>query len=155
MVVTHSPADEICAEPRQSAGVVRCSVYEDCAAEALRFKWLESEKVGYDLGDMALGQWALRHWHGYLRARWIEHLEGRRFWVELDKGDYGLLQRAFHDQPLLLDRILDRLKIGQENLHIILWAEDWHIPIDAVHRILETLDINSRRLEHRFELLAC
>ena len=62
------------------------------------------------------------HWWGYLRARWLEHLQGKRFWVELDRGDFGLLQREFHDQPLLLDRILDRLKAGQENLDIICWA---------------------------------
>ena len=99
----------------------------------------------------ALRRWVQCHWWGYLRARWLEHLQGKRFWVELDRGDFGLLQRTFHDDSLLLDRILDRLKSGQENLHIITWALDWGIPTDRVLRILEALDINSRRLAHRFD----
>ena len=86
-----------------------------------------------------------------MRARWLEHLQGTKFWLELDRGDFGLLQRRFHDQALLLDRILDRLKSGQENLDIILWAQDWGIPFPSVCEILEAFDINSRRLAHRFE----
>jgi len=69
----------------------------------------------------------------------------------LDRGDFGLLQRKFHENTVLLDRILDRLKSGQENLDIINWALDWNIPMDPVVQILEALDINSRRLAHRFE----
>ncbi|PHX63699.1 MAG: hypothetical protein CK551_04755, partial [Planctomycetaceae bacterium] len=57
----------------------------------------------------------------------------------------------FHENTVLLDRILDRLKSGQENLDIINWAMDWNIPMDPVVQILEALDINSRRLAHRFE----
>jgi hypothetical protein len=129
----------------------KCSVYADCEVEAQRFKWIESEKAGHDLGEAALRRWVQCHWWGYLRARWLEHLQGKRFWVELDRGDFGLLQRTFHDDSLLLDRILDRLKSGQENLHIITWALDWGIPTDRVLRILEALDINSRRLAHRFD----
>jgi hypothetical protein len=127
------------------------SVYSDCEQEALRFKWIESEKAGRDLGDAAIRCWVKDHWWGYLRARWVEHLQGRRFWVELDRGDFGLLQREFQDNTLLLDRILDRLKSGKENLDVILWAQEWGIPIEPVMRILEALDINSRRLAHRFD----
>jgi len=127
------------------------SVYVDCEKEALRFKWIESEKVGYDLGESAIRKWVKQHWWGYLRARWLEHLQGTRFWLELDRGDFGLLQRRFQDQALLLDRILDRFKTGQENLDIILWAQDWGISFESVCEILEGLDINSRRLEHQFE----
>jgi hypothetical protein len=129
----------------------KSSVYAESEQEALRFKWIESEKAGRDLGEVALRRWVQQHWWGYLRARWLEHLEGRRFWVELDRGDFGLLQRRFHDNTLLLDRILDRLKAGQENLDIICWAHDWHVPDQAVLEILEALDINSRRLAHRFD----
>ena len=129
----------------------KCSVYADCEVEAQRFKWIESEKAGHDLGEAALRRWVQCHWWGYLRARWLEHLQGKRFWVELDRGDFGLLQRTFHDNSLLLDRILDRLKSGQENLHIITWALDWGVPTEPVLRILEALDINSRRLAHRFD----
>jgi hypothetical protein len=145
-------------EPRSSLAAVnyaacieRLSVYTDCEIEAQRYKWIESEKAGRDLGESAIRRWVKEHWWGYLRARWLEHLQGKRFWVELDRGDFGLLLREFHDNTLLLDRILDRLKEGQENLDIILWASQWGIPVDPVLKILEALDINSRRLAHRFD----
>ena len=128
----------------------KCSVYIDGEQEALKFKWIESEKAGCDLGEAAIRRWVQQHWWGYLRARWLEHLHGKRFWVELDRGDFGLLQRKFQDSDLLLDRILDRLKTGQENLDIILWALDWGVPLRDVREILQVLDINSRRLAHRF-----
>jgi hypothetical protein len=129
----------------------KSSVYSDCELEALRYKWIESEKAGHDLGEDAIRLWVKRHWWGYLRARWLEHLQGKRFWVELDRGDFGLLQREFHDNTLLLDRILDRLKSGQENLDIIVWAMNWGLPMTPVLQVLEALDINSRRLAHRFD----
>ena len=132
----------------------RWSVYQDCEEEARRFKWIESEKAKRDLGDDAIFLWVKTHWWGYLRARWLEHLQGRRFWVELDRGDFGLLQQRFREDTLLLDRILDRLKSGQENLDIILWAQNWGIPVKPVLEILEALDINSRRLSHRFDSAA-
>lgn len=129
----------------------KSSVYVDGEQEALKFKWIESEKAGHDLGEAAIHRWVQCHWWGYLRARWLEHLQGTRFWVELDRGDFGLLKKKFHDNQLLLDRILDRLKSGQENLDIIRWAQEWSVPMCPVLQILEALDINSRRLAHRFE----
>ena len=133
----------------------KLSVYADGEQEALRFKWIESERAGHDLGESAIRRWVQCHWWGFLRARWLEHLQGKRFWVELDRGDFGLLQQRFHDSTLLLDRILDRLKAGQENLDIILWALDWGVSTKAVREILEALDINSRRLAARFAPAAC
>jgi hypothetical protein len=129
----------------------KSSVFVDGQQEALRFKWIESEKAGRDLGEAAIHRWVKDHWWGYLRARWLEHLQGKRFWVELDRGDFGLLQREFQDNTLLLDRILDRLKSGKENLDILCWAHDWNISTEPVLKILEALDINSRRLAHRFD----
>jgi hypothetical protein len=129
----------------------KSSVYDECEQEIQRYKWIESEKAGRDLGESAIRRWVKEHWWGYLRARWLEHLQGRRFWVELDRGDFGLLTRTFHSDTLLLDRILDRIKAGQENLDIIVWAHDWGIPTEPLIQILEALDINSRRLAHRFD----
>lgn len=131
--------------------IEKCSVYDDSEQAIAEYKWIESEKAGYDLGEEAKRRWVRQHWWGYLRARWIEHLQGIRFWVELDRGDFGLLKRRFQDKALLMDRILDRLKAGQENLDIIQWALDWGIPMEDVHEILGALDINSRRLSHRFD----
>src|SRR5207302_1606479 len=135
----------------RSGSMDKSSVYTESEQEALRYKWIESEKAGHDLGEAAIRRWVKEHWWGYLRARWLEHLQGKRFWVELDRGDFGLLQREFHDHTLLLDRILDRLKAGQEYLDIIMWALEWKIEINHVLRILEALDINSRRLACRFD----
>jgi hypothetical protein len=131
--------------------VVSKSVYKDVIEEENRHRWIESEKAGYDLGEGCIKQWVEEHWSGYLRARWVEHLQGKCFWVELDRGDFGLLQREFRDQQELLDVILDQLKSGKENLHIIVWAIVSGISIESVHQILKALDINSRRLKHRFE----
>lgn len=128
-----------------------CSVYIEGELEALRHKWIESERAQRDLGEAAIRHWVREHWNGYLRARWVEHIQGTRFWKELDRGDFGILQREFHADRILVDRIVDRLKSGQENLDVILWAQHWHLPIDKVILILEALDINSRRLAHQFD----
>ena len=130
---------------------LRCSVWADSQQEIDRFKWIESERAGRDLGEQAIRNWIRQHWCGYLRARWLEHIQGKTFWIELDRNDYGILQGSFQDKSLLLERILDRLIAGQENLEVLLWAIQWHIPIEDVILILEALDINSRRLAHRFD----
>lgn len=139
------------ADPARPQAVDRRSIHDDCRCEEDRFKWIESEKVGYDLGETAIRRWVKEHWTGYLRAKWLEHLQGKCFWTELDRGDFGLLLDQFQDQRDLLEPILDRLKRGQENLHILCWAKAEHLPIDPIIDILEALDINSRRLFHRFE----
>src|SRR5262245_65887176 len=117
------------------AKMEKCSVYEDSQREIDRFKWIESEKVGYDLGEVALHRWVREHWNGYLRARWLEHLEGKTFWLELDRGDFGLFQRQVQDQPILLECILDRLKAAPENLNIINSALDWGLHTSAGRHI--------------------
>jgi len=136
--------------PREAPPVKR-SVYTDCVVEADRFKWIESEKVGYDLGEAAIRRWVREHWNGYLRARWVEHLQGSEFWLELDRGDFGLLQSAFSDRQPLLNQILGWLKCGKENLDVICWAFAEKLEIDTVVDILNALDVNSRRLRHQFD----
>ena len=131
--------------------MVKLSVWDDCQREIDSFKWIESERAGYDLGEAAIRRWIKDHWCGYLRAKWVEHLQGKNFWAELDSGDYGLMQRNFEEKALLLDRIFDRIVAGQENLHIICWAQNWNVNTDDVLDILISLDINSKRLSHRFE----
>jgi hypothetical protein len=129
------------------------SVHERGWAEAQRYKWIESEEAGRDLGEGAIHRWFRDHWNGFLRDRWIEHLEGRTFWIELDRGDFGLLQRELRDSTLA-DEILRRLKAGGENLDILCWAHDRKLPRDKVREfldLLETLDINSHRLESQFK----
>jgi hypothetical protein len=129
---------------------IRYSVQAVGEKEAQRYKWIESEKAGRDLGEWAIRCWVRKHWNGFLRERWLEHLQGRAFWIELDHDDFGLLQRAFRDSDLL-NPILERLKAGQENLEVICWAHDERLPMEDVLNILEVLDINSRRIEFLFE----
>jgi hypothetical protein len=131
--------------------IERSSVFDDCEREVQKYKWIESEKAGCDQGEEAIRRWVKYHWSGFLRAKWLEHLQGRRFWVELDRGDFGLLLKEFTGNALLLDRILDRIKAGHENLQIVIWATEWGIPIEPVLDILQALDINSRRLAHKFD----
>jgi hypothetical protein len=122
------------------------SVHDWGAVEAQRHKWIESEKAGRDLGEWAIRCWVREHWNGFLRERWLEHLHGRTFWIELDHNDFGLLQRSFQESSLI-DEILRQLKAGKENLDIVNWALDCGEPMDEVMEILEALDINSRRIE--------
>jgi len=126
------------------------SLHQCGEAEALAFKWIESEKAGRDLGETAIRMWIGQHWRGFLRHRWLEHLQGKTFWIELDQSDFGLLRRAFQSSPLI-DPIIDHLKDGRENLDIIQWALKNHVPMGDVHDILLALDVNSGRLECRFE----
>ena len=126
------------------------SVHQDCVEEVLKFKWIASEQAGRDLGDEAVRTWIRRHWNGYLRDRWLEHLYGKRFWIELDLSDFGLLQRRFQDSPFIHE-IVEQLKERGENLSIILWALRENHPLDEIRRILTSLDINSRRVECKLE----
>jgi hypothetical protein len=126
------------------------SIFDRGEVEAQRHKWIESEKAGRDLGEWAIRCWVREHWNGFLRERWLEHLQGRTFWIELDHDDFGLLQREFKDSPLIED-ILLRLKAGEENLGVLNWAIDSNQVMDEVLEILETLDINSRRIEFHLD----
>ena len=69
--------------------------------------------------------------------------------MEFDRRDFGLLQRQFKNMTLLVDRIMDRITAGRENLDVICWALDWGIRTDDVIAVLESLDINKRRLAFR------
>ncbi|WP_435022213.1 hypothetical protein TA3x_002796 [Tundrisphaera sp. TA3] len=126
------------------------SVHDRGAIEAERHKWIESEKAGHDLGERAIRSWVRQHWNGFLREKWLEHLEGRTFWIELDHDDFGLLQRSYHNSELIRE-IVWRLKGGQENLDILNWAIDENLDMNEIMSILEMLDINSRRIECLFE----
>ncbi len=131
--------------------MVMKSVHRECIEEENKYRWIESEKAGYDLGEGCVRKWVKDHWTGYLRARWVEHLQGKCFWIELAGRDFGLLLREFQSQQQLLNDILNRLKDGAENLGVIDWALANNIPLGPVYEILEALDINSQRLAHRFD----
>lgn len=114
--------------------------------EAEKHKWLESEKAGRDLGEAAIRDWSSLYFRKWCRDRWIEHLDGTCFWDELDKEDFGLLQRDFHLNVSLVACIVQRIKAGGENLDILQWVLDHHEDLDDALEILRLLDINARRL---------
>lgn len=138
-------------EPPSVKLAPRRSVFTQGEIEALEFKWILSEQAGYDVGDWGIRQWVREHWHGFLRHRWLEHLQGRTFWIELDHDDFGLLMREFENSALI-ERIVSRLKAGWENLDVVCWAIDESLELREVIDILEMLNINSRRLECRFAM---
>ena len=129
---------------------MRMSLHRCGEEEAQRYKWIESEKAGRDLGETAIRRWIGEHWNGFLRHRWLEHLQGKTFWIELDKGISGYCERPSRHRRLI-DPIVEHFKHGGENLDIILWALKNRLPMNDVMEILVALDVNSRRIECRFD----
>src|SRR5947209_7447883 len=122
--------------------MVQQSLWAHSRCEIERHKWIESEKAKRDLGEAAIFDWINVHWNGYLRQRWLEHLLGKTFWPELDRGDFGLLATKFQDQLPLINEIIERLKVGQENVNITWWAADDDARMSQVRAILDAIDIN-------------
>jgi hypothetical protein len=128
--------------------VPTASLVEESNREAREFRWYESERAGCDQGEYAIRKWVHCHWPGFLRARWIEHMLGIRFWLELKRNEFGLLCREFGDSRPLLDAIILQLKCGAENLDIIRWARRETCQTDQrrVRELLRLIDVNSHRL---------
>lgn len=123
------------------------SLYEEAYREAEKHKWIKSQKLGCDQGDEAIREWYRVHWHRYCRYRRLEHLGGARQWREFGDEKFGQLYSLIVAGDMLVDRILDRVYAGHENLDIINWALDWGLPIDRVINILTQLDVNRARLD--------
>lgn len=115
--------------------------------EALRHKWIESQKHGCDLGDRALKDWFRKHWLPFCRIRRLEHVEGQQRWEEFAEQEFGQISELILDGDLLLDCILDRMEYGLDNLEIINWALAWSMPMNRVVDLLIMIDINRARLE--------
>lgn len=123
------------------------SLYEEAHAEALRHKWIESQKHGRDLGEWAIRDWYRKYWRIYCRCCRVEHIEGNRRWREFGDDDFGHLYSLIVAGDLLVDRILDRIYAGWENLDIINWGMDWGLPMDRLVDILIQIDVNRARLD--------
>lgn len=123
------------------------SVHEEALKEAERHKWIESQKRGCDLGSSALDEWYQVHWPHYCRCKRLEHLRGKQRWREFEDENFGQLYALILQGDLLVDRILDRVFQGTENLSLINWALDWGLPMDRVIQILTQVDINRSRLD--------
>lgn len=133
------------------ANVERCSIYDASEAEIMKFKWIESQRAGRDLGEDAVRQWVVLHWSGFLRARWIEHLQGVRFWCELDSHDFNLVNREPPEVAVKLNQIVEQLKHGAEILNILVWAHDTGETRGLIVQLLDKLQVNSKRLWHKYD----
>jgi hypothetical protein len=132
--------------PQPAMTARELSLYDEARQEALRHKWIESQKRGHDLGEPAIQDWYHQYWPRYCRFARVEHLEGCRRYREFG-DDFGHLYSLLIRRDLLTDRILDRFFAGYENLAIINWAMDWGLPVDEVIEVLVQLDMNRARLD--------
>lgn len=132
---------------REIEATVVSSLYDEAVREAERHKWIESQKQGRDLGETAIHEWYRVHWHLYCRYRSMEHLRGSRRWREFGDEVFGHIYSLIIAGDLLVDRILDRVYAGYENLDIINWAIEWGLEMDRVVDILSQIDVNRARLE--------
>ncbi len=124
------------------------SLYEQAHAEALRHKWIESQKHGRDLGEWAIHDWYRKYWRLYCRYCRVEHIKGNRRSREFGDDDFGNLYTLIIVKgDLLVDLILDRIQDGYENLDIINWAMDWGLPMNRVVDILIQIDVNGCRFD--------
>ena len=119
---------------------------DDAREEAERFRWIESEKAGYDLGEEAIYRWVALHWHAFVRGRALAHLAGTRFWLSLPREDFGALVREFPNDRELVGEVVARLAAGADNLTVLQWATDTGAPIDRVCDVLQRIDLNALRL---------
>jgi hypothetical protein len=126
------------------------SLFDEGLAEAMRHKWIESERAGRDLGEAALNDWVRRYWVPYLRARWVEHVEGQARWRELDHCPFGVVHRLPFESSAI-EWVLLLLRQGLENLDIVMSAQHHRRPIEPVEQVLEKLDINAARLPCPFD----
>ncbi len=134
-------------------GVLVHSLTAHALAAIDRHKWIESERVGRDLGDAAVGDWIDRYWKGWVRARLIEHLYGWRCWGAFDRHQFGLLHRStveHHLAPDTLRVVAGILGEGGENLDVLTWAMHAGEPLEPLLWLLDRIDVNA----HRRRLLA-
>ncbi len=142
------PEGLLAADFRRPDGRVVHSLTAHALAAMDRHRWIESEKLGHDVGESAMREWVDRYWKGFVRARLLEHLYGWRLWGAFDADDYGLLSRAtveYFVQPNTLGRTAEILRLGGENLDVINWALGEGQSLDPILWLLERIDINSVR----------
>ena len=134
------------------ACIVCLSLTEESWREALAERWIRSCEAGCDLGNRIMQQWVHDHWPGFLRARWLDHILGLRFWSELDRTEFGLLTQTPSERLCLLNEIVERLRRLAENLDVIRWAHKEKSPEDQriVLDLLLIINVNSRRMRCHF-----
>ena len=126
---------------------VGTSLYDEAVREAERHKWIESQKRGRDLGELAIREWYQVHWPRYCRFRRMEHLHGRQRWREFDEDHFGRLCDLLTSADSLVKWVLDGVHQGLENLEILNRAIDQGLETERVIEILAAIDVNRARLD--------
>ena len=131
-------------------------LYDSSIGEVERYKYLESERLGRDVGPRAAEDWHHRHWKPYVRYRWVEHLRGDVCYEEFPVEMFGQLRELIPESPELVDAVLERFcsEDAGENLQIVVWARKTGRDTAMVERILTVLRINMLRCNHACEKLA-
>lgn len=129
-----------------SARVEKHSIMYHAAADYAAKKHLDWERFSYDIEETASEDWKRRFWRLWFRVRWVEHLLGDRYWIEMGEQNFGVLRRGEPHNPMLVSRVADRLIAGWENLNIILWASDWGLDLEEVIAVLKKININDVRV---------
>ncbi len=114
-------------------------------AEADRYKWIVSEKLGYDAGPAAIDEWFQKYWRGFVRARMVEHVLGMKYYTEFGDECFGVAERLRPVQPELVDWLIEQLQTGAENLDILIRAQDRNLPRNELFAILAVVDVNAWR----------
>jgi len=128
--------------------IQRRSVFAESELEIAKHKWIKSQLAGRDLGEEAVREWVQLHWSSFVRARWIEHLRGDCYWNELDSFDFDLVNRKASEK---LCQIVEQLKQNAEQLNILSWAVDRDEDRDLILDLLDRLQINNKRLKHKYD----
>ena len=121
---------------------LRRSLYREATHEARRYQQEHPEQ-----SDRASREWNIQHWWPWARDRWLEHIRGQVFWIELGEADFDLTNKGIFGNQDLLDTILGQVQDGRENLDIINWATRGNADMDDVVEILEKLNLNKHRDE--------
>ncbi len=124
------------------------SLWELACREADAFKWLESERRGFDVGPIAHREWCRRFWGVFCRYRRVEHLLGTRRIREFDDASFGSLNDpAVLQRPVVrfvMERFVDE---GWENLHFVFWSHRHGFALPELHEVLSVIDVNSARFD--------
>ena len=117
------------------------SVYDEAQAEADKYKWIESEKQGYDLGSQAIEAWYRQFWANYCRARRLEHISGKQNWIEFADHEFGRMHEMILAGNELLMQMIGKFEQGRENLDLVLWMHETKKTREEIEKILELLEI--------------
>jgi hypothetical protein len=126
------------------------SIFQAACSEAMRHRWIESQKRGCDLGEYAVRDWYQRYWWTFLRYRHVEHILGDVCWEEFPARSFAAVRPLLNGDDQLAVQIIDLYREGLENLDIIHWADRTGHSFEVVFECLLLINMNDARLDPKF-----